>query len=358
MMSSRQNQAAMTTDTNGTIAFESNPRGQSERSAAKAFSLANSSAEKRNSGPPTLARLPPLTSLRAFVATARHLSFGRAAEELHVTPAAIGQQIRLLEDHFGRLLFHRGHGQLELTEAGQALMPGLTNAFDAVVEAVARVASDDQQGPVRVSVPPSFAAKWLIPRLAALRRAAPDLEVLVDASVRLSDVENGESDCVIRYGRGAYPGLEVDLLFSEAVIPVCSPAFANEYRLHRNPAALRNAPLLHEDGPEHDISCPDWNKWLRANGLAHHIPKGGFRLSQSSLVIDAAVAGQGIGLVKFRLVDADMRTGRIVMPFGKPQLVDFSYFFATTPHAAKLERIRRFREWLQAEAVMQPPILG
>jgi LysR family transcriptional regulator, glycine cleavage system transcriptional activator len=159
---------------------------------------------------PTLARLPPLTSLRAFVATARHLSFTRAADELHVTSAAIGQQIRLLEDYIGEALFLRNRGQLELTDTGQTLMPGLTDAFDRVLETMARLTVGGDVAPIRVSVAPSFASKWLVPRLAALRKRAPDLEVLVDASVKLADPSRDETDCVIRYGLGAYPGLAVD----------------------------------------------------------------------------------------------------------------------------------------------------
>lgn len=300
--------------------------------------------------PTTLARLPPLTSLRAFVATARHLSFTRAAEELHVTSAAIGQQIRLLEDHLGKALFHRARGQLQLTEAGNALMPGLTDAFDAVLESVSRLVTGDHDAPIRVSVAPSFASKWLIPRLDALRRAAPDLEVLVDASAQLADLEGEETDCVIRYGTGAYPGLVVDRLFSEAVLPVCSPAFAQQYGLYQGAGVLQGVPLLHEEGPEHDSSCPTWAEWSRSEGITGALSGGGFRLSQSSLVLDAAIAGQGLGLAKLRLAEADLAAGRLVRPFGAPQRVEFSYYFATTAHKAKRSRVERFRNWLAAEA--------
>ncbi|MBA8880041.1 LysR family glycine cleavage system transcriptional activator [Phyllobacterium myrsinacearum] len=291
-----------------------------------------------------------MTSLRAFVATARHLSFTRAAEELHVTSAAIGQQIRLLEDHLGKALFHRTRGQLQLTEAGNTLMPGLTDAFDAVLESVARLVTSDHDAPIKVSVAPSFASKWLIPRLDALRRAAPDLEVLVDASTQLADLEGEETDCVIRYGTGAYPGLVVDRLFSEAVLPVCSPAFAQHHGLYRGSGALQSVPLLHEEGPEHDSSCPNWTEWSRSESISGTLSGNGFRLSQSSLVLDAAIAGQGIGLGKLRLAEADIAAGRLVSPFGTPQPVEFSYYFATTAHKAKRSRVERFRNWLGAEA--------
>lgn len=305
---------------------------------------------QNRSRPTTLARLPPLTSLRAFVATARHLSFVKAAEELHVTSAAIGQQIRLLEDHLGQPLFLRNRGQLVLTDAGQALMPGLTDAFDRVLEAVARLAENDDMAPIRVSVAPSFAGKWLVPRLAALRETLPELEVLVDASARFADLNNDETDCVIRYGLGGYPGLVTDRLFSEAVIPVCSPGFALQYGLYADPQAIQRVPLLHEDGPERDAMCPDWAAWSRSAGL-HDIGAGpGFRFNQSSLIIDAAIAGQGLGLGKLRLAAADIEAGRLVVPFGEPQTVEFAYFFAATPYKASDPRIARFRDWLNAEA--------
>lgn len=299
---------------------------------------------------PTLARLPPLTSLRAFVATARHLNFIGAAEELHVTSAAVGQQIRLLEDYLGRPLFNRARGQLQLTPAGLALMPGLTEAFDTVLAAMAQFATGDHELPIRVSVAPSFASKWLIPRLDALRRAAPGLQILVDASTRLADLNAGDADCVIRYGSGAYPGLVVDHLFSEAVLPVCSPDFADLHSLWEGPQMIEGVPLLHEDGAEHDLSCPDWNAWLRAEGLPYRISQDHFRLTQSSLVLDAALAGQGLGLGKIRLAEADIRSGRLVSPFGNLQPVNFSYFFATTAHKGRLMRVELFRNWLLAEA--------
>jgi LysR family glycine cleavage system transcriptional activator len=300
--------------------------------------------------PPTLARLPPLTSLRAFVATARHLSFTRAADELHVTSAAIGQQIRLLEDYVGQTLFLRNRGQLELTVAGKTLMPGLTDAFDRVLDTMARLTTAGEAAPIRISVAPSFASKWLVPRLAALRRRAPDLEVLLDASVKLVDPSRDDTDCVIRYGLGAYPGLTVDKLFSEAVLPVCSPALAEQHGLSRGPNALLGVPLLHEDGPERDASCPDWPSWLRAHGVDLRLGEPGTRFNQSSLLLDAALAGQGVGLGKLRLVEADLAAGRLVSPFGAPQPVEFSYFFAAAPHKARLPHVALFRDWLLAEA--------
>jgi len=307
---------------------------------------------------PTLARLPPLTALRAFVAVARHLSFSRAADELHVTSAAIGQQIRLLEDHLGQPLFYRNRGELELTPSGRALMPGLTDAFDMVVQSIARLAGNDDYAPLRISVPPSFGAKWLMPRLGALQAALPRQEILLDASVRLVDLHAEDIDCAIRYGLGAYPGLIADRLLPEAVIPVCSPQFAESYALNAAIGSLDGVPLLHDDGPERDPGCPGWREWLAAAGFSTGAAQGGMRLNQSSLVLDAAVAGHGLALGKARLAEAELASGRLVSPLGTPQPVEFSYSFITTPSKAQLPRVELFRRWLQAEAAASQALIG
>jgi LysR family glycine cleavage system transcriptional activator len=312
--------------------------------------MSNAMPNRRRTLPPTLARLPPLTALRAFVATARHLSFTRAADELHVTSAAVGQQIRLLEDHLGQPLFTRYRGELQLTDAGRELMPGLTEAFDGVVQSLARLVDSDEKAPIRVSVAPSFASKWLIPRLDALRRAVPGLEVLVDSSADLADPGKDDVDCVVRYGLGTYAGLVTDRLFGEAVLPVCSPAFALQHGLYGRPEAAAGVPLLHEAGVEFDASCPDWKTWLRTAGLSSRGVEGGITFSLSSLVIGAAIAGQGLGLAKQRLAGRDLAQGRLVSPFGEPRPVQSSYFFATTPAKANTQRVVLFRDWLLAES--------
>lgn len=298
----------------------------------------------------SLARLPPLTSLRAFVVTARHRSFAGAADELHVTAAAVGQQIRQLEDHLGQPLFHRHRGQLELTPAGTALTPGLTEAFEVALEAISRVIDEAPELSIRVSVPPSFASKWLVPRLDALNEAVPGLRVVVDTSTRLTDFAEEDVDCVVRYGAGPYSGLVSERLFSEAVAPVCSPSFAADWGLDRGPEALADAPVLHEDGPERDPSCPDWHTWLRARKLPGRLVRGGLFLTQSSLVLEAAAAGKGIGLGKLRLAQDDIAQGRLVVPFGAPWPVEFSYHFVAPPHKAGLGPVTQFRAWLRAEA--------
>ena len=297
-----------------------------------------------------LSRLPSLNALRAFVVTARRLSFGDAAAELCVTPAAIGQQIRQLEDHIGTPLFNRQRGELELTEAGHALAPGLSEGFQLVLDTIARATRPAEEAPIRISAPPSFVSRWLVPRIDALREVAPELRMTVDASARLSDFAADEVDYVIRYGAGHYPGLAVERLFEEAVAPLCSPAFAEAHGLHEGPAALAGAPMLHEDGPERDPGCPDWRAWLRAHGLSPLIASDGVRLGQSSHVIEAAAAGMGIGLGKLRLAEPDLAAGRLVIPFGAPWPTQSAYYFIAPPESMARPGVARFRDGLRAEA--------
>jgi LysR family glycine cleavage system transcriptional activator len=308
-------------------------------------------SEQRRALRPTLARLPPLTAMRAFVATAKHMSFMLAADELHVTSAAIGQQVRLLEEHLGRSLFHRNRGQLELTATGHLLLPGLSGAFTSLIESIAMLNEADDSVTMRVSVTPSFASKWLVPRLDDLRNAAPQIEVQVDATTQLADIESDDVDCVIRYGTGIYSGLVVDRLFPEIVAPICSPEFSRRHGLARGAHMAAHVPLIHENGPEHDTSCPDWNEWLKSEDLPALAETGGVRLNLSSLVIDAALAGKGLALGKLRLCEADLAAGRLVVPFGHPRPVAFSYYFATLPYKAKLPQVEAFRKWLRAEAL-------
>lgn len=297
-----------------------------------------------------LSRLPPLTALRVFVVTARHLNFTRAATELHVTPAAVGQQIRLLEEHVGTALFSRHRGELALTAAGQSLAPGLTDAFHLLADTMAQVLGPREETPIRISVPPSFASRWLVPRLDGLRALSPELQVVVAASTHLTDFGSEDVDCVIRYGPGAYPGLAAERLFDEAVIPVCAPDFAALHGLHHGPGRLDGVPLLHEDGPERDASCPDWGTWLRAHGLSPRPGHDGIRLGQSSLVLEAAAAGKGIGLGKLRLAEADLAAGRLIVPFGAPWPVAFSYHFLAPPERMRLPGVIRFSDWLRSQA--------
>ncbi len=298
----------------------------------------------------TVARMPSLNALRAFVVSARQGSFGSAAAALHVSTAAIGQQVRLLEDHLGGALFMRNRGALQLTALGQTILPGLDEAFNLMLGTLS--GATGRKAPLNISVPPSFAMKWLMPRLDALNATQPELELSIEASVALASFGDGQVDCAIRYGGGNYAGMQVHHLMSEAVLPVCTPDFADQHDLaRRGPAALSDdVALLHETGPENDASCPDWDRWLSGHGVTPPAAvQGGIRLQQSSLALEAAASGKGIALGKLRLAEADLASGRLVSPFGDPWPISAAYYFVAPDHALHDPAIAGLLNWLRQE---------
>lgn len=295
-------------------------------------------------------RLPPLNALRAFATAARHLSIAKAAQELNVTPAAVSQQIKLLESHLGVALFRRLNRALALTEAGQACLPGLIDGFARLADAVARVALVTESGVLTVSVAPSFAAKWLVPRLDSFREACPGIDVRISASMQLTDFARDAVDLAIRYGGGNYPGSQVERLLPEMVFPVCSPVLMQGKDALVSPDRLVAHTLLHDDNPEQDETCPDWRMWLRAAKVDGVDPGRGPRFNQSSLVLEAAINGRGVALAKSQLAAADLRAGRLVKPFELSFPVAFAYYIVCPHPSAELPKVRRFRTWLKAEA--------
>lgn len=292
-------------------------------------------------------RLPPLNALRAFEAAARQLSFTKAAEELSVTPGAISQQIKLLEELLETPLFQRDPRGLRLTAAGQAALPALREGFDRLQAGVRLITAGRQGGRLTVSVAPSFAAKWLVPRLDRFQAGAPDIEVLVHADMGLVDFQSQDVDLAIRYGRGVYDGLISELLLAETIIPVCAPSLMTAARPLLGPADLAAHALLHDDGQDHELAT--WPMWLRAAGVDIDASRGP-RFNQSSLVIDAAVRGRGVALAKFALAEADLEAARLVIPFDLATPTDFAYYIVYPAAKAQLPEVDAFRRWLLAEA--------
>lgn len=290
-----------------------------------------------------------MNALRAFEAAARQLSFTKAAAELHVTQAAISHQVKTLEEHLGLPLFRRLNRRLVLTEAGQRYLPVLREAFDAIDEGTRRLHQDEDSGPLHVSVVPSFAAKWLLPRMSRFRDLHPDIDVMVSANNNLVDFAEGVFEMGIRYGPGHYPDLRSDLLFSDEVFPICSPKLLKGPHPLKTPRDLRHHTLLHDEVSRHDES-PDWRSWLQAAGVKDVDWRRGPGFSDSSMVIEAAAAGQGVALGHRWLAAADLESGRIVMPFGPVIPSKFAYYVVSPPGAAERRRVRLFREWLLQEA--------
>lgn len=303
-------------------------------------------------------QLPPLNALRAFEAAARHLSISKAALELNVTPAAISHQIRLLEEHIGLPVFMRSGRGLALTDAGAAGLRDLREGFAKLGAAMDAIDSLGEAGVLSVSVAPSFAAKWLLPRLGSFERAHPEVDVHVSASMQLVDFAKDGVDLAIRYGSGAYSELSVEKLLTEAVIPVCSPAFLAANEDLQLADDLVGVPLLHDDSPDNDPSCPNWEMWLRACGVHHIDATRGPRFNQSSLVIEAAILGRGIALAKTALAAGDLQTGRLVQPFASATPIDFAYYIVAPRAKLNLPKVAYFREWLRLQAKTDETILA
>ena len=264
-------------------------------------------------------------------------------------PGAVSQQIQNLEDYVGAALFKRTPKGLLLTDAAQTALPALREAFDRLAEAASLLTAAVDGRRLSLTAPPSFAAKWLVPRLGAFEQAHPQVDVWLSAGIELLDLTAGEVDVAIRYGAGRYPGLEVKRLFSETVIPVAAPSLLAEQPLNA-PADLAHHILLHDGSPDLDDSCPDWSMWLAARGLKNIDGMRGPRFNQSSLVIEAAVNGRGVALAKRTLAQADLEAGRLVAPLQIATAVDFAYYLVHPKAKARLPQVKAFVGWIQAQA--------
>ncbi len=295
-------------------------------------------------------RLPPLAALRAFEAAARRLNFRQAAQELFVTPGAISQQIRLLENHVGTPLFQREGRGVSLTEAGAAALPSLRLGFEKLAEAARAMRQPQRRCRVTLSAPPSFAAKWLVPRLERFSQAHPEVEVWVAADMALVDFTSMDVDLAIRYGAGAYASLTSTRLLEETALPVCAPAL-----LEAAPILcaddLANHTLLHDSSPSAHDGAPDWAMWLKAHGALAVDGARGPRFSQASLVIESAVAGRGVALAMRALAEADLSAGRLIAPLGDGAApLAYGYHLVWPQGRAFTPPQRSFIDWLHAEA--------
>ena len=294
--------------------------------------------------------MPPLNALRVFEASARHLSFTKAAEELNVTPGAVSQQIKTLEDFIGAKVFRRTKRALLLTDAAQASLPVLREAFDRMEEAARLLAAPGDEKRLNVSVAPSLAAKWLVPRLDRFQEAHPDIEVWVSADMDVVDFAVDDVDLAIRYGAGDYPGLVVDRLMAETILPVCSPRLMVGENPLKKPCDLAHHPLLHDESPDKDENCPTWTMWLKAAGVDDVDGERGVKFNQSSLVIEAAVAGKGVALAKSALALADLEAARLVVPFDMSTPSSFAYYVVHPQSKARTASVKAFKAWLGEEA--------
>jgi LysR family transcriptional regulator, glycine cleavage system transcriptional activator len=292
--------------------------------------------------------LPPLAGLRAFEAAARHLSFKRAAEELHVTPTAISHQVRQLEEAIGVRLFERRTRQVLLTPEGQVLHPVLRDGFDSFARTLDGLTRKQRRTTVTLSATPAFAAKWLVPRIAALRRARPDIDLTLLATLEVVDVKTGVADLALRYGRGPYPDLIAEPLTVDRFAPVASPRLGL-----KKPGDLRSATLLHSDWRRSDPRNPTWRHWLKVAGIDGVDARAGLRFSDETHAIQAAVAGTGVALHSLLLVSEELATGTLVIPFG-PEIEGFTLHLVRGRDRPLTEPIEAVQGWLRAEFAAAP----
>lgn len=291
--------------------------------------------------------LPPLGALHAFEAAARLSSFKAAAQELHVTPGAISQQIKVLETRLGVELFVRRARAIELTEAGRLMLEPTQQAFRLLAGAVSRLRERDRGEVLTLSLLPSFAALWLVPRLGSFRAHSPEIDVRISATPELADLRRDDVDVAIRVGLGVYPGLHVEHLFAEELFPVCSPQLLKGSIPLKKPADLARHTLLHDE------TRSEWPLWLAAVGCKGVDTSRGPSFSLWELAFQAAIAGQGVALGRGSLVRGYLESGQLVRPLRISSPADYGYYMVCLPERLREPNIAAFRAWLRAEVNAQ-----
>jgi LysR family transcriptional regulator, glycine cleavage system transcriptional activator len=290
-----------------------------------------------------LRRLPPLNALKSFEAAARHESFTRAGEELCVTQAAVSQQVKALEAALGIKLFNRERQRLIITGAGRDYLAVVRDALDRIAVGTDRLLQRQTSGVLTVSTSPDFAAKWLAHRLGRFSEAYPDIELRVSATAHHVDFVRDEVDLAVRHGDGGWAGLAVVRLCAERLFAVCSPALLAGRNAGLSASDLLKFPLLRLD----DWST--WSRWFDAAGIANPEPHGPV-LNQASMLIDAAVDGQGIALARTALAANDLLKGRLIRPSNVSLDMANTYWIVHPKAVSSIPKIATFRAWLMAEA--------
>jgi LysR family glycine cleavage system transcriptional activator len=308
-------------------------------------------------------RLPPLNALRAFEAAARHLSFKKAALELSVTPTAVSHQIKLLEESLGLPLFDRLTRALALTPQGEAMLPKVREGLECFVAAVESAHAHAEQGRLVVVVPPSFATRWLVPRLRRFAVAQPSLSLHVIRSLSTidgnqsvgaaisepADLRQEDSLVEIRFGSGSYPGSHVDRMFGSDYIAVCSPKLLTAEPPLRVPADMRHQVLLHDDGAGDRIG-PGWDEWFRLAGVSGVDTRAGPHFGDAGMVYVAALDGLGVALASRPLVANALAQGRLVAPFDIAVGQSHAYHLVMAESIVKRPAVQAFRQWLLEES--------
>lgn len=297
-------------------------------------------------------QLPPLNSIRAFEAAARHLSFSKAADELNVTPGAVSQQVKVLEDYLNIRLFKRKNRMILLTDEAQLSLSLLSNGLDQLAQGIDKIREHTMDKPLTITASPTFASRWLLPRLTNFKKQYPSIDVRIDASNELCDLVNDDVDVAIRFGDGNYPGLETDFLFSQSVIPVGRPSFLEGENKIQYPEDLKHHTLLHTRGDYFMIdnnTHVDWEMWFATVGVNGIDTERGLHFSQYNLLIEAAVRGQGVALVGDAVISDELKSGQLIKLFEETDIpLSFSYYLCY-PSDINTSRVKVFRQWILDE---------
>jgi LysR family transcriptional regulator, glycine cleavage system transcriptional activator len=291
-----------------------------------------------------------LNALRAFEASARHQSFSGAAEELNVTPAAVGQLVRTLEDWLGTTLFQRANsGKVRLvpTEAAERALPDIRAGFDRLMVGVERLKENSSNGILTITLSPAFAAKWLLPRIDKFHSRWPDMDVRLDTSLKPVDFVAQRIDVGIRYGLGNWPGLVTEKLMEEEVYPVCSPALLNKHGRFNSPADIAHETLIHDLSMDAHTGFPSWQTWLDKAGVLEPAIARGMQINNSAAVLQAAIDGQGIALARGVMAHDDISTGRLIRLFPEIKFTSpLAYYVVYRAECSSLPKLKAFRDWI------------
>jgi len=289
-------------------------------------------------------RLPPLNALRCFLVAAECLSFKLAAERLYVTQAAISKQIQSLESHLGKPLFIRGHREVRLSAEGQRLLPFVRQGFEALTAGVKALTDDPLPDLLTISVIPSFASRWLVPRLGRFHARYPDIRVRLEPSLQLESFDRDDVDVCIRFGRGEYAGLESRFLSGDRMLLACHPSLLGAGGLARE--RLQSLPLLEDDGP--DVQRY-WQQFMALLGVADAELKRTMRIGDSAMLVEALLAGQGVAVVRHSIVYELLHKGQLVQALPQVFKSTFDYYLVAPAAHFQRPKVACFEQWLRAE---------
>ncbi len=292
-------------------------------------------------------RLPPLGSLRAFEAVARHGSMSRAARELNVTQGAVSRQVALLQSTLRMQLVVRTGRGIALTELGHRLFSGVNAGFERMRLTIEELAADAGEATVTISTVPTVATRWLIPRIAAFREANPDITLDVRSSLALVNLALPTIDLAIRYGEGRWPGVKSHLLFEVRSFPVCSPGFFEQHGPMREPSDLQHLPLIHK------VSRQWWLDWLHAAGVQSAKLRGGVIVDEFELAIQLALDGQGVALGREGLIGPELSAGSLQRVFDVSVKLPRAFFLCYSDARPLTRAARRVFDWLTEVASKQ-----